>query len=156
MAQGFVNTGYSSSGGDGFRGFRASRSTAQTITTSTSTKIQLNTEEYDTNGEYDPTTNYRHTPTAAGKWLYIGTGSVVLLADGAALNVKIYKNGSAVNESKYPASASMSVWGSSTTILDMNGTTDYVELYLSHNHGSNRDTDAFASVNWLTGVYLGA
>ena len=36
------------------------------VTNSTSTKIQFNTKVFDTNSNFDSSTNYRFTPTVAG------------------------------------------------------------------------------------------
>ena len=46
--------------------FSAYLSSGQTISNATHTKIQYNTEEWDTNNNYDNATNYRFTPTVAG------------------------------------------------------------------------------------------
>ena len=48
--------------------FQAYRSSTQTISGSTWTKVQFNTEIYDTDSDYDNSTNYRFTPTVAGKY----------------------------------------------------------------------------------------
>jgi hypothetical protein len=48
-------------------------STANQVTaTVTYTKIQLNTENFDTNNNFDSTTNYRFTPTVAGYYQISG------------------------------------------------------------------------------------
>ena len=46
--------------------FSAYQSTGQTLSSSTWTKIQLQTEEFDTASCYDNATNYRFTPNVAG------------------------------------------------------------------------------------------
>ena len=46
--------------------FSAYRSTNQAAANNTFTKIQPNVEEFDTNSNYDNTTNYRFTPSVAG------------------------------------------------------------------------------------------
>ena len=96
----------------------------QSIATATFTKVQFNTEEFDTNSNYDNATNYRFTPTVAG---YYQVNSVVnKTASSVEIQTIIYKNGSAFksgndNSSSYGASVSALVY--------MNGTTDYVEIY---------------------------
>ena len=54
--------------------FRADMSANQSITTNTATKVAFNTERWDTNSAYDPTTNYRFTVPAgeAGKYYFGG------------------------------------------------------------------------------------
>jgi hypothetical protein len=44
-----------------------------TITSNTFTKVQINTEEFDTNSNFDSTTNYRFTPTVAGYYQVNGS-----------------------------------------------------------------------------------
>ena len=46
--------------------FRANRTSSQSLAHNTVTKVQFNSEIVDTDGCYDPTTNYRFTPTTAG------------------------------------------------------------------------------------------
>ena len=48
--------------------FMAKMSSDQTISSSTLTKVQYDSEIFDTDGKYDPSTNYRFTPTVAGKY----------------------------------------------------------------------------------------
>ena len=49
--------------------FEASLSADQTISNNSQTKVQFNTEDLDTNGCYDNSTNYRFTPTVTAKHL---------------------------------------------------------------------------------------
>ena len=48
--------------------FEAFLSSNQTVTDNTTTKIQFNSEVFDTDNCYDNSTNYRFTPTVAGKY----------------------------------------------------------------------------------------
>ena len=49
------------------------QSTQQTsVSTGTWTKVNLQTEIVDTNNDFDNSTNYRFTPTVAGKYLITG------------------------------------------------------------------------------------
>jgi hypothetical protein len=80
----------------GFDGpaFSAYSSTNQSITSSTFTKVQFNTEEFDTNSNYDNATNYRFTPTVAG--YYQVNGNIRYDASTAPTRciLSVYKNGS--------------------------------------------------------------
>jgi hypothetical protein len=103
--------------------FSAYQSSAQSISGSTNTKIQFQTEVFDTNNNFDPTTNYRFTPTVAGYYQVTAGFSV-----GGAAQVqscKIYKNGSTAIDGN-DASASQSAV---TGLLYLNGSTDYIEAY---------------------------
>jgi hypothetical protein len=115
--------------------FFAYANSAQNISNGTSTKVTLNAEAFDTNSNFDPTTNYRFTPTVAG--YYFVQGNVT--QNGSSwtngyINCIIYKNGSSVitSASQQPTNgnwAGCSVSG----VVYMNGSTDYLELYTEHN-----------------------
>ena len=50
--------------------FEAVMSANQALGNGSTTKIQFNTERFDTNGNYDHSTNYRFTPTVAGNYQF--------------------------------------------------------------------------------------
>jgi len=112
--------------------FFARLSTNQSVSDNTYTKAECDTEILDTDGCYDNTTNYRFTPTVAGKYYVYG----YVTGDGSnstliATQTLIYKNGSvymqnyAIPANNYGATDGPFV----ACIIDMNGTTDYIELY---------------------------
>jgi len=109
--------------------FSARRAADQTgIASATYTKVQLTTEDFDTNSNFDSATNYRFTPTVAGYYLFTaflsltGTG----LADG---NLTIQKNADEYYYGSKVSNAAGSVHCVVSVVLAMNGSTDYVELY---------------------------
>jgi len=110
--------------------FSAYLNTNQALTLNTTTKVQCNTEEWDTANCYDSTTNYRFTPNVAG--YYQLSGGVCAQGD-CYINVAIYKNGSLWKhlQDTYNTAASgtnvRKAFGSCMVYL--NGSTDYVELY---------------------------
>ena len=121
--------------------FEAYLSADQTgITDVTETKVQVNTESFDTDNCYDNSTNYRFTPTVAGKYYVYGRVAI----DEAAGNTRnaiayIYKNGSEKARSFVNFHSSTSSTndgeGASPTVsavIDFNGSSDYVELYGNH------------------------
>lgn len=110
--------------------FQAVLSSNQSISSSTWTKVQLNTETFDTDNCYDNSTNYRFTPTKAG--YYQVNGSIYLDYSGTAstsIGSRIYKNGSLYVGAN--TTTSNTNYGSSplSTIVYLNGSTDYVELF---------------------------
>ena len=105
--------------------FSAYASANQSITTSTFTKIQFNTEEFDTNSNYDNATNYRFTPTVAG--YYQVQASVIPIGSTTQTAVAIYKNGAVFKVANITASSVSAV---ATALISMNGTTDYLEGYV--------------------------
>jgi hypothetical protein len=124
----------------------AYRNTNQTITENVWTKAQLNAEYFDTGSYFDSTTNYRFTPTVAGYYLVSGTFS--LGTGGGWRAVAIYKNGSVARQlAIVPAYSTAYVQPSGTTILPMNGSTDYLELFVYHNAGASSQTLNYAEFN---------
>jgi hypothetical protein len=82
--------------------FHARMSADQTISNNTLTKVNFNTEEFDTNSAYDSTTNYRFTvPSGQGGKYFIYTSIQGKMVDAAsalqAVKVAIYKNGSQIS-----------------------------------------------------------
>ncbi len=103
--------------------FSAYQNTGQALTLNTFTKISIDTEEFDTNSNYD-TTLYRFTPTVAG--YYQVNGAMQYVNSPISIMVAIYKNGSIFKRGVYSGSSFGAV---ASTLIYMNGTTDYVELY---------------------------
>jgi hypothetical protein len=122
--------------------FSAYNSSSQAVSTATYTKIQFNTEEFDTNSNYDNATNYRFTPTVAGYYqvnLVIGnaTGTVTATYTVSA----IYKNGSIFKSSLAQAAVNGPA-SSVSALIQMNGSTDYIEGYWFQNTGGSQSTTA--------------
>lgn len=109
--------------------FSAYRSSAQSFSANTWTKIGFNTEEFDTNSNFD-TAASRFTPTVAG-YYQINFAQYLTTSVAANFLLAIYKNGSSFKQSFRFASASGytgNLVGGSCLIY-MNGSTDYLEVY---------------------------
>lgn len=138
--------------------FSASRTGGnKTITASTFTKVQLNTEEFDTNNCFDSTTNYRFTPTTAG--YYQINGSINAESSTGTTSrclASIYKNGS---EFKRGSDISIAAGGAFISVVSsliyFNGTTDYVELY-AFISASTAVVAGSATVTYLNGSMVRA
>jgi hypothetical protein len=109
--------------------FRARLSGNQTVTSNVVTKIALNTEDFDTGGMFDSTTNYRFTPTIAGKYEFHAVVYGTTLSNDGICNVFIYKNGAEVAKSFAQYSLTAILSQSTSLIIEMNGSTDYVEMF---------------------------
>lgn len=133
--------------------FSAYANNAQTISGNVNTKIQYNTERFDTNSNYDSTTNYRFTPTVAGYYQINATMTFSGTA-GAYTILNFYKNGSMY-------------WGTNTQrsnanynamflsdVIYFNGSTDYLEVYGYDNATSN--TIVGSTINTFSGVLVRA
>tara|TARA_Y100001963_G_scaffold42656_1_gene59733 strand:+ start:691 stop:1278 length:588 start_codon:yes stop_codon:yes gene_type:complete len=112
--------------------FMASIVSDQTITDNTWTKVSANTEIIDSDSCYD-TSTYRFTPTTAGKYLIHGqvytVGNISNgYSDGGA---RVYKNGSGTTPivETIPEGNGRGWPQIFSTIVDMNGSSDYVEMY---------------------------
>jgi hypothetical protein len=110
--------------------FSAYANASQSITTTTFTKVAINTEEFDTNNNFD-TTNNRFTPTVAGYYQVNGLVRCYFSSPSQFLSV-IFKNGSAYARGTELSGTSLTIQTltcSISEIIYMNGTTDYLELY---------------------------
>lgn len=106
--------------------FFAYASTDQSITNSTFTKVTLGSEGFDTNNNFASST---FTPTVAGYYQISGGVSNLGGSTPTRTIVSLFKNGSgwfALGD--YTNSSTYRTYGSA--LIYMNGTTDYVELYV--------------------------
>jgi hypothetical protein len=110
--------------------FMVYMSSAQTLAASTITKLIMNTKDFDTNNNFDATTNYRFTPTVAGKYLLTAS---VQLGGGVAGNgftLTLYKNGSAYKQGPIARMNNANAIGATVSaVVDANGSTDYFEIW---------------------------
>ena len=114
--------------------FSAYQSVAQTTTAATYTKVQFQTEEFDTNNNFDSTTNYRFTPTVAGYYQTNFTGTNSASGNNAYWAYHaIYKNGSAYigAYTVIPSGIMQNFSNNLSQIIYMNGSTDYLEFYVN-------------------------
>jgi hypothetical protein len=113
------------------------------ITDNAETKVQFDTEEYDTNSAYDATTNYRFTVPSNGDGKYHFSACVTMQGTNAAVNnVKLYKNGSAIRWSRHNMAGSDAMDDVAINLicdLDLVAT-DYIEIYAYSNVDSGTVT----------------
>ena len=108
--------------------FRSALSADQSITTATITKIQFDIETFDTSSDYDNSTNYRYTPSVAGYYQVNATAR----SEGTSISLfalYIHKNGVNYLTSNVDTESSGTAHVSGSTLVYMNGTTDYLEVY---------------------------
>jgi len=116
--------------------FSAYRGTSsQSISNATYTKVQINTEEWDTASCFDSTTNYRFTPTVAGYYQVSGSVNYDPAASGKFFCI-IYKTGVAFKGGTgVPFIATQYLSAAVSALVYLNGSTDYVELYTYQSSG---------------------
>jgi len=156
------NTGTVITTGSTFAGtgpaFGAYASSVQSLSNSTLTKIQFNTEEFDTANCYDNATNYRFTPNVEGYYQITMASAVDSTATGVAntqLACAIYKNGSSFKfggttllNNTYNMIAAVSA------LIYLNGSTDYVEGYFRQISGGTLNTAVGQTVCYFQGVLV--
>lgn len=132
--------------------FSAYQSSAQSISSQTYTKVNLQTEEFDTNNNFDSTTNYRFTPTVAGYYQFNAT-----VAQDTAVNLwpLLYKNGT-TNKSGNSVALASGIGAIATVsgLIYLNGSTDYVELYIFTSGATTLSTGA--ALTTMQGVLVRA
>lgn len=105
--------------------FRARRDTNQELTVNTATKIQFNVEDFDTDGAFDSTTNYRFQPSVAG---YYELAYGVRFNGGAGIGF-IRKNGVDYSTGSEGSASGTLSRSAGADLVYLNGATDYVELF---------------------------
>jgi hypothetical protein len=134
--------------------FSAYCSTAQVIPNAVFTKIQINTELFDTNSNFDNATQYRFTPTVAGYYQVTG-GVYFSYSSGTALNA-IFKNGISIFNSVWNSTSSGGLVPASGLVY-MNGSTDFLELYAYQASGGNQSLVASRQdLNYFFGLLVRA
>ena len=126
-------------GGTNTPAFRAYQGSAQNISNNTATKCQINTEDFDTDSDYDHSTNYRFTPSVAGKYYVYAQTTITNSTTANALTYTvaiIRKNGSEILRSNMDPNDSQQHNQNANflaTVIDMNGSSDYLELFAQSN-----------------------
>jgi len=111
----------------------------QSIPDSTSTKIQLDTENFDELGEFDPVTNHRFTAQNAGYYLICGGVAYLNPVDGGSYVARIHKNGAEITgQSLIAAANNKHITPVCTDIVYLDAG-DYLELYTWHDSGVAKD-----------------
>jgi hypothetical protein len=122
-------------GGDNTPMVSAYMSASQTPSNNTHTKIQYNTEVYDTDSAYDHSSNYRFTVPSGEAGKYLINATCYMFGnnnDEKFLEVSIYKNGSQVQRDErhgnYSTGQNSGGVQSITRIMDLSAS-DYIEIY---------------------------
>ena len=137
--------------------FEAHSTGSQNVSDATATKVEFQTEVFDTNNMYD---NSRFTPTVAGKYfIYAGVNSYAGgSADLVSADLFIYKNGSHYRQNYHNMTGNPGfVLGTPiSAILIMNGTSDYVEIYGAVDGNSAGNEKFFTDNNYFGAYRIGA
>ena len=118
--------------------FHVKMSADQSIANNTQTKLQFNSEFYDTDSAFDSSTNYRFTAPSAGKYLF----HIEIYFNGYdqkywALLFK--KNGSEMSGSIMTGSKDNRGENIYHTIIDDAAVNDYYEVFVIQDQGGSQD-----------------
>ena len=129
--------------------FFAYMSGDQNISNNSMTKIQYNTEDFDTNSMYDNSSNYRFTPTIAGKYFVYACATIKANAYVAyATQLNMRKNGAdfIVDRATTANDALFELTMHVEGVVDFNGSSDYVEVFgLSERHSGSAQQSIIAA-----------
>ena len=122
----------------------------QNISNNTVTKASFDTEDFDTDSMYDASTNYRFTPTVAGKYFVYCCLTIKANAYVAyATQLNLRKNGAdyIVDRATTANDALYELTMHGSGVIDFNGSSDYVEVYgLSERHSGSAQ-QSFVAAN---------
>jgi hypothetical protein len=131
--------------------FSAYAGSSTTLTNSADTKVLFDTEEFDTNSNF---ASSRFTPTVAGYYQINAAVRIQSVAAGNTLYITIYKNGSAYKLGNLFIQSSADPIFLATSLVYMNGSTDYVEIYAFQNSGSTKTTQAASGTTYFNGAMI--
>ena len=144
-------------GGTNTPSFHAYLSSQQIVSDNADTKVQFDTESFDSDNCYDNSSNYRFTPNVAGKYFVYcsaradeGTDDLYKIQNG------IKKNGSqttGIGQTSWDGRNGKGTDASTYSggIIDMNGSSDYLEVHVQVDSVSGSDS-SLKNV----GTYFGA
>jgi len=127
--------------------FLAHQTSAQSIANTTNTKLTNETEIFDTDSAYDNSSNHRFTPQTAGKYFIF---SQVMFASSTNFNqieivikknTTVYSSSISINDEYNTAYTG--------TIVDLNGSSDYVETFAYQNSGGSLNTYPSATSKYV-------
>jgi hypothetical protein len=127
----------------------------QSISNGTSTKVQINTVEFDTASAFD-TTNYRFKPLVAGYYQINGAVSMAAGANTQAAVAVLVKNGTSLKNGNFvPFYSTIQNQSTVNSVVYLNGSTDYIELYIYQNTGSTWNViGANSTVSYFNGAMI--
>jgi len=153
LGSGATQTGF---GGVNTPAFLAYVSTSSSLSSGSYTKVQFNSELFDSDSCYDNATNYRFTPTSSGKYFLSTICRVDSIDSGAPIEISIYKNGNGqLNFRHTPYNTTSSpVSIGENLIVTANGTTDYFEVYIYQNSGTRNVIQGSTYSSWFGGYKI--
>ena len=119
--------------------FNAFSSATTSLTNAVNTKLQFQTEVFDTNNNF---LSSRFTPTVAGYYQVNATVTLLLNVANTPFFGLLYKNGTYILWGQAMGSATAYPTVTLATLIYLNGSTDYIEIYGLQTSGSTVNTIA--------------
>jgi len=134
--------------------FSAYASSGTSVSNTTFTKIAFQTKEFDTASAYDNVTNYRFNPQVAGYYQITSTINVSNISASAVL-IDLYKNGSEFKRGSAVSQVTgIGAYASSSWLVYLNGSTDYLEIYCYQTSGGTLTINTGAANTYFSGVLI--
>jgi hypothetical protein len=128
-------------------GFQAHQTSGQSISAGGAAKVNCPVEDWDIDSCYDNATNYRFQPAAPGIYKVGGIVSLASLGIDKQIWIAFRKNGAAPYY--WPIAQTVSVSLDPNVAAEMefslNGTSDYIEMYIYHNDAGALNTSVASS-----------
>ena len=132
--------------------FRAYQSGAQNISSDTTTVLNIDTENFDTDGAFN-TSTYRFQPTVSGKYfLYANQGFDNLNNYDTNFVLYIRKNGSSIAVGK--GNANHQDIRFTSTVESLNGSTDYVDIAVFQSTGATQQSTYGETITFFGGYKI--
>ena len=130
----------------------------QVIPQNVATLITFDATDWDTTGDFDLLNN-RHVPQEAGKYQYTFVLALTIgdLSGQATQRIQFRKNGTiwreGLTELQWSDIDPNEVDGQSlTATAEMNGTTDYMEVWFQHGSNASEAMQGDSTLTWFEGI----
>ncbi len=140
-------------GGTNTPAFEAYLNSTVNPSDATWTKVAIASENFDTDSKFDSSTNYRFTPTEAGKYYFYGGITFDSSSTDDIINVAtaLYKNGSRImRTSHYPVGKAYEI-SDGFSFIDTADSDDYYEMYAYFDITSNTPQLKYDSTSGSSG-----
>ena len=144
---------FGDAGGSNTPAFQGHLSSTQSISDATWTKVAIASEDFDTDSKLDSSSNYRFTPTEAGKYYFYGGITYDSSSTDDIINVAtaLYKNGSRImRTSHYPVGKAYEI-SDGFSFIDTADSDDYYEMYAYFDITSNTPQLKYDSTSGSSG-----
>jgi hypothetical protein len=135
--------------------FSARNNATQSLANNTTYKVAFQVEEFDTNNNFDSTTNYRFTPTISGYYQINAQVKIENNSNAGTVLCTIYKNGTDYKEAQNTVRSGSNTSVGVGSVIYFNGSTDYVEVYVLQSTGATATLITNGTLaTWFNGCFL--